>query len=108
MGNALTLLNGYDKIIHAFVWSILTLFLWLAIAPLCYRSLILRILLIFVLASFIGGLDEFHQYFTPERTCSLFDVAADSFGSAVMLTIIALYKIKHTTINHNTIQPMPE
>jgi len=104
-GNTLTLLNSYDKITHAFVWGVLTLFLWLATAPLRYRSLTQRILFIFILASFMGGIDELHQHFTPHRTCSLLDLAADSLGSGMMLLLIFLYK---TTINKNTIQHATE
>jgi len=108
MGNTLALLNGYDKMTHAFVWGILTLLLWLATAPFSYSSLTQRILFTLIVVAFIGSLDELHQYFTPHRTCSLLDLAADCLGSGVMLLFIALYERKTTTINKNTIQHATE
>jgi len=109
IGNTLTILNGYDKVSHAVVWSVLTLFLWFATAPLRYSSRTQRILFILILASFLGSLDEFHQYFTPHRTCSLLDLAADSLGSGVMLLLITLYESKNNImINKYTIQHATE
>ena len=41
-----------------------------------------------------GVLDEFHQFFTFERSPSLFDIQIDAFG-AIMAGII-LWKLQHT------------
>jgi VanZ family protein len=36
---------------------------------------------------FLGGLDEFHQYFIPRRSVEFFDVIADAIGMFIGLLL---------------------
>jgi len=42
------------------------------------------------LATLLGILDEFHQYFVPGRTCSAFDATADLIGALLGATLFVL------------------
>ncbi len=80
--------HGYDKYLHAFFWSMLTLLLWWASASFAFRSLKRRVLFVFVIASCWACLDECHQYFVPQRAWSFSDMMADLLGSVLVLSII--------------------
>lgn len=68
-------------------------------------------------ACLVGGLiaiaygvsDEFHQYFVPNRHCSLHDVAADTFGVFLAYTAAMLeYWLLTRTSLHTRISPSLE
>jgi VanZ family protein len=57
-----------------------------------------------LLAIAYGLTDEFHQYFVPNRHCSLHDVAADAFGALLAYTAaLAEYWLLTRTALHRRI-----
>ncbi|MDQ6975351.1 MAG: VanZ family protein [Mariprofundaceae bacterium] len=95
--NILSQLN--DKYVHATFWAILAMAIWHAItpqnAPLKFKYILISLLI----ASTLGALDEFHQYFIPSRSCDILDWFADSVGAALTLATLYLYHyIKHTKV----------
>ncbi len=83
-------LNGYDKYLHALTWLILTALLWQASLFLNLVSFGKRTCAVFVIAAVLGSIDEWHQYFTPERSLSLSDWLADVFGVIILLFILVI------------------
>lgn len=55
-----------------------------------------RVKSVFTLASgiLLGCLDEFHQYFVPERSVEVLDMVADSIG--ILIGLIAFYYLSRT------------
>jgi VanZ family protein/UDP-2,3-diacylglucosamine pyrophosphatase LpxH len=80
-----------DKVAHALVFGALALMLDLAVRfnrpslPM-YR----RHLLVFLVVSFYGATDEWHQLFVPGRACEFGDWIADTFGGALGLLAASL------------------
>ncbi|MCI3927164.1 VanZ family protein [Paenibacillus sp. TRM 82003] len=71
------------KSTHAVVFGVLAALLFMALGA-SRRSYFAA----WVLATFYGGVDEFHQSLVPNRGPSLVDVGIDSFGAAVVLAVI--------------------
>lgn len=73
---------GIDKFFHIAIYAVLG---FLFVQALCHsfnwHSKNLLILLTFGFGILFGILDEYRQYFVPTRSVSIFDVAADGFGS---------------------------
>ena len=65
---------------------------------LCYISLIHQkkftalynspLLWTLIICSFYGASDEFHQLFTPNRTCDFFDWVGDTAGALIAILVI--------------------
>jgi VanZ family protein len=75
-----------DKVLHALIYGLLaatTLFAVQGEAPL-KRSRLIGILVIFF-CLFYGISDEWHQSFIPGRMPSIWDIAADTTGAALMV-----------------------
>lgn len=79
---ALGLLNFIpfsDKLVHAAVFGILALFLYLATE---------NPRLAVILTALYGMADEFHQHFVPGRQTDIFDWLADTLGAIVVVLIM--------------------
>jgi len=70
-----------DKIAHALEYAILSFLLVVAVRPRRATQLIVLGVLIFLFAAS----DEFHQSYVPGRVASLSDLAADLFGTVLVL-----------------------
>lgn len=46
-----------------------------------------------VICAVYGGLDEFHQYFVPNRECEFWDWLADFIGVGIMILMIKYYLV---------------
>lgn len=73
------MLRNTDKVIHAFVYFILAILLYLSFFNSGLRKHILLISLAFAVT--YGVSDEIHQYYVPGRIASIGDVIADSIGA---------------------------
>jgi len=90
-------LGQYDKYIHASIWAVLTFLLWRATLHFRYKSNCQHVFFIVAICTFLGSVDELHQYFVPHRTSSLFDLAADCTGVVIALILIHLFRRKKST-----------
>ncbi len=74
-----------DKVIHLVEFTVLGLFLSFGFFMTLRSSLMIKA--VFTLSSgiLLGVLDEFHQYFIPNRSIEFSDVVADAFGILVGL-----------------------
>nr|WP_241175308.1 VanZ family protein [Natronolimnobius sp. AArcel1] len=70
---------------HAVAYAALTLALAYAIAD-RNAPAVRKALLVFSLATGYGALMEFGQFFLPERTASMIDIAINAVGSALALS----------------------
>jgi VanZ family protein len=81
---------GYDKLQHFIAYFALAVAVGFWVTPAFRRTRrFLALLLVVLVASFYGAVDEIHQSFTPSRDCSVWDWIADTlgalFGAAVMI-----------------------
>ncbi len=81
---------GLDKLVHTFIYGILTALLWRALA---FRKFAGFKILATVLGTILiyAAFDEWHQPFIG-RTCSIYDFSADALG--VLLVSLILF-IRH-------------
>ena len=79
-----------DKFVHASIFFVLGLFIYLALEPkIRPASFDWRRLIIATSAVILYGVsDEFHQGFVPGRTVDVFDAAADSLGGFLSALVI--------------------
>jgi len=70
----------FDKVIHLVEFMLLGLFLSFGYFMSLKSSLKMKAVLTICTGIILGGLDEFHQYFTPRRSIEFFDVIADAIG----------------------------
>jgi VanZ family protein len=76
----LVLFRGQDKLEHALVFGMLSVFFFRSFRPLEERPPFSRVLLITFMVATFGGFDEAHQHFVSGREASLWDLAADVTG----------------------------
>ena len=92
-----------DKIKHIAVYFGLGILLYLALSA--SKNLAIKrytIPLTFVSGFFLGVIDEIHQLFVPERSFSIFDMAADGIGIILALAVIfVVSKIRNRSISSN-------
>ena len=87
---AVELLSFFErKAAHMFLYFVLLLLVWLALAPLI-RGKRRQAGLAAVLCALLAGLDEYHQTFIPGRSGQLRDVAIDLAGAAAALMLAAV------------------
>ncbi len=83
-----------DKFVHFSEYALLGFLAWR-----CFRHLIKRIEILFILSlvfcSVYGALDEIHQYFIPNRNADILDWVADTIGSGISITTMALHRLHH-------------
>lgn len=82
-----------DKVAHFSEYAILGILAWR-----CFRHQVKQPELLFltslVFCSLYGALDEFHQYFIPNRHVDIFDWIADTVGSGISISIMTLLRFK--------------
>jgi len=81
------LVSDFDKVCHAVEYGGFTAILAAALAAGGSPLVLTRAAL---LATLYGVTDEYHQSFTPDRDSSVWDVAADATGAAVVVSLLAL------------------
>ena len=89
-----------DKIFHAIAYGVLAASTLFAVLPLgrgVFRSrsrLMLTGLGVVLFCLFYGISDEFHQSFIPGRESSLLDVAADTAGAVIVVSLWLFFRVK--------------
>lgn len=82
---SLPAINGVDLFLHGVIYGVLAGAALFAIHPHAGRIQKKQTLIGVVLFCLLYGVsDEFHQSFTPFRTVSVWDVAADTAGGAII------------------------
>ena len=74
-------ISGGGFLLHLIEYGILGLLLSWALANSGVERRL--ILYVFFVGLLYGAMDEFHQYFVPERNASLLDVSADGLGCLI-------------------------
>jgi VanZ family protein len=74
-----------DKFFHAGLFALLSMLLFFALSYERRLRWAKAALLAVLITSAFGALDEFHQRFTPNRSCDVRDWMADTAGAAVVL-----------------------
>ncbi|MCD6388808.1 MAG: VanZ family protein [Desulfobulbaceae bacterium] len=93
-----------DKIFHAIAYGVLAASTLFAVLPpgrrvLRSRSrLMLTGLGVVLFCMFYGISDEFHQSFIPGRESSLLDVAADTAGAVIVVSLWLFFRMKDDSI----------
>lgn len=100
-----------DKLIHFIVFGLLCLMIcWTLSSVKIGRKWIYKIILAIGITSLYGASDEFHQFFTPNRSVETFDWLADTSGAVAagfvwqMMTSKWQMKERLKIIEKNTIQ----
>jgi len=75
---------GFDKVAHFGVYGLLGTAVLRT--PWVWRRR-QRVLITVGLVSFFGATDEWHQYFTPGRSCEFLDWVADTLGPMLAVTV---------------------
>jgi VanZ family protein len=73
-----------DKIVHFLVFGLLATVTLRALRIESPRS---RAVVAVLLVSLFGASDELHQYFTPGRSCDVFDWVADTLGASLAVSL---------------------
>lgn len=101
-----------DKLIHFIVFGLLCLMIcWTLFSVKIGRKWRYKIILAIGITSLYGASDEFHQFFTPNRSVEIFDWLADTSGAITagfvwqMITSKWQRKEGLKIIEKNTIQP---
>jgi VanZ family protein len=78
----------HDKVIHFFIYTIFALVVYRAVRHQERFPLLARhgYLATFFIVALYAATDELHQYFVPNRDCSLYDWFADCLGAVTYLT----------------------
>jgi Predicted integral membrane protein len=84
--------NLQDKLLHAFVFFLFGISLLIAFSNVNNKRKVL--ILVFLIGSIYGMLDELHQLYVPGRVCDITDWMADSFGVAISLFFRAKVQAK--------------
>jgi VanZ family protein len=85
-----------DKLVHGIVFAILGIFFARSFKtyPAEQAALIKRILLVTLMVTLYGGLDETHQFFVNGRDASFADLFADAIGGLIGASVIYGIKLK--------------
>ncbi len=73
-----------DKFVHAGIFGLLAILLRLAGFKFWQA---------FLISSFYGISDEFHQYFVEARASDIYDWLADSFGALIALNLMNFFTL---------------
>jgi VanZ family protein len=73
---------GFDKFQHLIAYFVLagTFSFWFSPAHRCFHRL-RTFLLIILVSSLYGVIDEIHQFYVPGRNCNVWDWVADTLGA---------------------------
>ncbi len=85
-----TTFNLQDKLLHSFVFFLFGISLLIAFTR--FKNKAKVIVLVLLLGSIYGLLDEVHQLFVPGRVCDITDWLSDTIG--VSLSLLFRNKIK--------------
>ena len=103
MPEKLPVFDHIDLLIHFSIYGVLALLslrMFLIEKPEYIRQN--AILLSFVFTVLYGMSDEFHQKFVPTRHMSLLDLAADTLGAVVVLSLMRKTVWYRQTLNRGT------
>jgi len=92
---------GWDKLQHLAAFAVLAVTVGLWVSPAFWkRRSVLALLLVALISSAYGALDEFHQYFVPGRFCNFWDWLADTLGafSGAAAVLLLMRKNMRTSI----------
>jgi VanZ family protein len=82
-----------DKLAHFGEYALLGVLAWR-----CFRHHIKSTKVLFIVSlgfcSLYGALDEFHQYFIPNRSVDILDWLADTIGSGISIVMSTLIHIR--------------
>ncbi len=92
-----------DKLIHFIVFGFLCLMIcWTLSSVTLSNKGIYKIILAIGIASLYGASDEFHQFFTPNRSVDIFDWLADTGGAItaglIWYAVTAKRQVKKATL----------
>jgi VanZ family protein len=78
---------SYDKLIHFTLYVIFAFTVHRAVRNQTQFPLVARhhYLFVLIIVSLYGVSDELHQWFVPNRVCSLYDWIADTVGALVVI-----------------------
>jgi VanZ family protein len=80
---------GIDKVQHIIAYLSLAGTAGLWISPRFWQARrVPAFVLVAIIASAYGVIDEVHQYFTPGRDCNVWDWVADTLGAVLGATVI--------------------
>ena len=89
-------ISNFDKVEHLGAYGLLGLLVAHAVrrgsAPTLPKTALLAILI----TSAYGASDEFHQRFVPNRSCDMWDWAADTVGGALAVVVYAAYESRRS------------
>jgi VanZ family protein len=83
-------LANADKVVHFFLFGLLATLA--ARIPWMQRRRPFGIYAAIFFASCFGATDEWHQYFTPGRSCDVWDWVTDTAGAAVAVVVYAHWR----------------
>jgi VanZ family protein len=73
---------GFDKLQHMIAYLVLAGAVGCWVSPEFWRQRrFLALLLVILVTSAYGAIDEIHQFFTPYRDCNVWDWIADTMGA---------------------------
>jgi VanZ family protein len=87
---------NFDKVEHFGAYGLLGLLVADALRRAGARTLPKTALLAILITSAYGASDEFHQRFVPNRTCDVWDWAADTAGGALAVVVYAAYESRRS------------
>lgn len=76
----------FDKLVHSAYFATLALLLWFGTGG---RWPVLLV----VLVSMIGGLDELHQGTLPGRVADFYDYLVDTVAAGLVITVLAMNRV---------------
>ncbi len=79
-----------DKALHSLLFGTLGFLLALLVMSDATRPTLWHVLMVSLLVTGYGGLDEFHQSFVPGRTPDILDLAADTSGGLVSAFLVMI------------------
>jgi VanZ family protein len=77
------LFTGVDKVFHVGLFGMLSVLLFFAFFYERRHPALKAALLALLITAAYGAFDEFHQLFTPTRSCDVFDWLADAAGGTI-------------------------
>lgn len=89
---------SYDKLIHAGIYFIAAILMYLALREHEYIKSVRTEWLALILTVFFGFTDELHQFFVQGRHASFWDFLADSIGAVLGIVVISEY-LKRKKLN---------
>jgi len=97
---------SFDKIIHAGIYLIATILIYLSIRE--YRPFDTGKIawLTFAITLLYGLSDEIHQYFVPGRHSSIWDFVADTAGITIGILIVHVVRKKVLARHHEDLKHM--